>query len=61
MIQHSTFQADFYVHYGKRKRMRRVFLFEQAVIFTKPKKQKAKGDIFSYKHSIKVSEHLNTV
>lgn len=42
------------MHYGKRKRMRRVFLFEQAVIFTKAKKQKAKGDTFVYKNSIKV-------
>lgn len=47
-------QGDFIVSYGKRKRSRRVFLFEHLLVFTKPKKQKAKGDVFTYKHSIKM-------
>nr|XP_047140642.1 puratrophin-1 isoform X2 [Hydra vulgaris] len=46
-------QADFIVWYGKRKRVRRVFLFEHSIVFTKAKEQKAHGDHFIYKHSIK--------
>ncbi|XP_065671582.1 puratrophin-1 isoform X5 [Hydra vulgaris] len=46
-------QADFIVWYGKRKRLRRVFLFEHSIVFTKAKEQKAHGDHFIYKHSIK--------
>lgn len=49
-----TFQGDFVVWYGKRKRLRRVFLFEHLLVFTKSKKEKARGDAFVYKHSVKV-------
>jgi len=47
-------QGDFLVWYGKRKRVRRIFLFEHVVVFCKAKKQKAKNDYFTYKHSLKM-------
>ena len=49
-------QADFIVWYGKRKRFRRVFLFEHLIAFTKPKKNANFGDTLMYKHSIKMAD-----
>jgi len=50
------------VWYGKRKRVRKVFLFEDLLVLAKSKKQKAKGDTFMYKHSVKVFiDHITII
>uniref|UniRef100_A0A069DN39 Puratrophin protein n=1 Tax=Clytia hemisphaerica TaxID=252671 RepID=A0A069DN39_9CNID len=47
-------QADFTIVSGRRKQERRVFLFEDLLVFAKTKKTKGKGDEFIYKQSIKM-------
>lgn len=47
-------QDNFTVWNGKKKHQRRVFLFEDLVLFTKPKKQQGCVDLFFHKNSLKV-------
>jgi len=49
-------QADFIVFNNKKKQMRKVFLFEDLVLFSKAKKQAVQGDCFVYKDSLKISD-----
>lgn len=48
-------QDEFTVWSGRRKCQRRIFLFEELVLFSKPKKMEGGLDVFIYKHSFKVS------
>merc|ERR1719447_2659878 len=52
LLRQDEFQVC-YGHYGVRKRTRKVFLFEKAVVFAKVKKQKGEDDGLVYQHSIK--------
>ena len=42
------------VYSNKKKHARRVFLFEEFILFSKAKKQAVQGDCFVYKNSLKV-------
>lgn len=48
-------QDEFTVWSGRRKCQRHIFLFEDLVLFSKPKKMEGGLDVFIYKHSFKVS------
>lgn len=48
-------QDEFTVWTGRRKSQRHVFLFEELVLFSKPKKMEGGLDVFIYKHSFKVN------
>lgn len=48
-------QDKFTVWHGKKKHSRRVFMFEDLVIFSKAKSQPEGVDLFYYKNSLKVS------
>lgn len=50
-------QDEFTVWSGRRKCQRRIFLFDELVLFSKPKKMEGGLDVFIYKHSFKVSSH----
>ncbi|KAK7912373.1 hypothetical protein WMY93_012584 [Mugilogobius chulae] len=47
-------QDEFTVWSGRRKCQRHVFLFEDLVLFSKPKRMEGGLDVFIYKHSFKV-------
>ncbi|KAG8001057.1 Pleckstrin-like proteiny domain-containing family G member 4B, partial [Nibea albiflora] len=47
-------QDEFTVWTGRRKCQRHVFLFEELILFSKPKKMDGGLDVFNYKHSFKV-------
>lgn len=49
-------QDEFTVWAGRRKCQRHVFLFEELVLFSKPKKIEGGLDVFIYKHSFKVTQ-----
>ncbi|XP_077107734.1 uncharacterized protein KIAA1755 homolog isoform X1 [Ranitomeya variabilis] len=49
-------QAEFVISYRKRKCLRRVFLFEDLVLFSKTKKAASGKEIYVYKQSFKTSE-----
>ncbi|XP_076592104.1 pleckstrin homology domain-containing family G member 4B isoform X2 [Chaetodon auriga] len=49
-------QDEFTVWTGRRKCQRHVFLFEELVLFSKPKKMEAGLDVFIYKHSFKTAD-----
>lgn len=51
-------QDEFTVWTGRRKCERHVFLFEELVLFSKPKRMEAGLDVFIYKHSFKVTQPL---
>jgi len=48
-------QADFSIYYRRKKCLRRVFLFEEVVIFSKTSRSSTGCDTYIYKTSIKVS------
>lgn len=48
-------QDEFTVRAGRHKARRRVFLFEELLLFSKPRRGPAGVDIFTYKRSFKVS------
>ena len=50
-------QDEFTVRAGRHKACRRVFLFEELLLFSKPRRGPAGVDIFTYKRSFKVSPH----
>ncbi|XP_037619259.1 puratrophin-1 isoform X5 [Sebastes umbrosus] len=49
-------QDEFTVWTGRRKCQRRIFLFEELVLFSKPKKVEGGLDVFLYKHSFKTAD-----
>ncbi|XP_028391805.1 puratrophin-1-like isoform X2 [Dendronephthya gigantea] len=49
-------QDDFIVWQSKKKHCRRVFLFEDMVLFSKTRKQASGADIFIYKSSLKTAD-----
>ncbi|XP_070411152.1 uncharacterized protein plekhg4 isoform X3 [Nothobranchius furzeri] len=49
-------QDEFTVWTGRRKSQRHVFLFEEMVLFSKPKKMEGGLDVFIYKHSFKTAD-----
>lgn len=49
-------QDEFTVWTGRRKCERHVFLFEELVLFSKPKRMEGGLDVFIYKHSFKVTQ-----
>ncbi|XP_068119468.1 uncharacterized protein KIAA1755 homolog isoform X3 [Hyperolius riggenbachi] len=49
-------QGEFVISYRKRKCLRRVFLFEDLILFSKTKKTAAGKEIYVYKQSFKTSE-----
>ncbi|KAM6942761.1 puratrophin-1 [Xenentodon cancila] len=49
-------QDEFTVWSGRRKCQRRIFLFEELVLFSKPKKMEGGLDVFIYKHSFKTAD-----
>jgi len=49
-------QNEFNVMSGRRKAIRRIFLFENLILFTKPKRSTQGGDIYQYKNSWLTSE-----
>lgn len=53
-------QDEFTVWTGRRKCQRHIFLFEELVLFSKPKKMEGGLDVFIYKHSFKVMTARDT-
>ncbi|XP_034535749.1 pleckstrin homology domain-containing family G member 4B isoform X2 [Notolabrus celidotus] len=49
-------QDEFTVWTGRRKCQRHIFLFEELVLFSKPKKMEGGLDVFIYKHSFKTAD-----
>uniref|UniRef100_A0A8C6R0P2 Pleckstrin homology domain containing, family G (with RhoGef domain) member 4 n=1 Tax=Nannospalax galili TaxID=1026970 RepID=A0A8C6R0P2_NANGA len=49
-------QDEFTVRAGRHKSLRRVFLFEELLLFSKPRRGPAGVDIFTYKHSFKMAD-----
>jgi len=47
-------QAEFTMYYRRKKCVRRVFLFEEVIIFSKTSHSVSGGDTYVYKTSIKV-------
>jgi len=52
-------QADFTVYHRRKKCLRRVFLFEEVIIFSKTSQSSGGHDTYVYKASIKVSCFLS--
>ena len=48
-------QNEFTVMSGRKKAVRRIFLFENLILFTKPKRTTQGGDVYQYKNSWLVS------
>ncbi|KAM8894248.1 puratrophin-1 isoform 2-T5 [Spinachia spinachia] len=53
---HLIRQDEFTVWTGRRKCQRHIFLFEELVLFSKPKKMEGGLDVFVYKHSFKTAD-----
>lgn len=53
-------QDEFTVWTGRRKYQRHIFLFEELILFSKPKKMEGGLDVFIYKHSFKVTTAQDT-
>ncbi|XP_059211635.1 rho guanine nucleotide exchange factor 40 [Centropristis striata] len=49
-------QDEFTVWSGRRKCQRHIFLFEELVLFSKPRKMEGGLDVFIYKHSFKTAD-----
>ncbi|XP_068596678.1 pleckstrin homology domain-containing family G member 4B [Brachionichthys hirsutus] len=49
-------QDEFTLWTGRKKCQRHVFLFEELVLFSKPKKMEGGTDVFIYKHSFKTAD-----
>ncbi|KAK6294011.1 hypothetical protein J4Q44_G00348410 [Coregonus suidteri] len=49
-------QDEFWVWYGRKKCQRHVFLFEDLVLFSKPKRIEGGLDVYIYKHSFKTAD-----
>ncbi|MFT7806997.1 puratrophin-1-like [Arapaima gigas] len=49
-------QDEFTVWYGRKKCQRHIFLFEDLVLFSKPKRIEGSLDIYIYKHSFKTAD-----
>lgn len=59
-------QDELYVMFRKKRALRRVFLFQDLILFTKTKKTHCGDDVYVYKQSFKVRfliniEHKNVV
>lgn len=52
-------QDEFTVWTGRKKCQRHIFLFEDLVLFSKPKRMEGGLDFFIYKHSFKVKTTYN--
>ena len=52
-------QNEFTVMSGRKKAVRRIFLFENLILFTKPKRTTQGGDVYQYKNSWLVSFKKN--
>lgn len=52
-------QNEFTVMSGRKKAVRRIFLFENLILFTKPKRTTQGGDVYQYKNSWLVSFKIN--
>jgi len=50
-------QDEFNVFFRKKKCVRRIFLFEDLILFSKTKKTVIGNDVYVYKQSFKVSTH----
>uniref|UniRef100_A0A4W5KHU8 DH domain-containing protein n=1 Tax=Hucho hucho TaxID=62062 RepID=A0A4W5KHU8_9TELE len=53
-------QDEFWIWYGRKKCQRHVFLFEDLVLFSKPKRVEGGLDVYIYKHSFKVGPFIST-
>ena len=49
-------QDEFMVRTGRRKSLRRVFLFEELLLFSKPRRGPTGTDTFTYKRSFRDSD-----
>nr|XP_015224056.1 PREDICTED: pleckstrin homology domain-containing family G member 4B-like isoform X2 [Lepisosteus oculatus] len=49
-------QDEFTIWYGRKKCQRHVFLFEDLILFSKPKRIEGGLDVFIYKHSFKTAD-----
>uniref|UniRef100_A0A672LC42 Rho guanine nucleotide exchange factor 40-like n=1 Tax=Sinocyclocheilus grahami TaxID=75366 RepID=A0A672LC42_SINGR len=49
-------QDEFTIFYGRKKCQRHVFLFEDLVLFSKPKRVEGGLDVYIYKHSFKTAD-----
>ena len=49
-------QEEFLVWQGRRKCLRRIFIFEDLLLFTKAKRSSSGYDVYVYKGSIKTSD-----
>ncbi|XP_036837581.1 pleckstrin homology domain-containing family G member 4B [Oncorhynchus mykiss] len=49
-------QDEFWIWYGRKKCQRHVFLFEDLVLFSKPKRIEGGLDVYIYKHSFKTAD-----
>ncbi|AWP01017.1 putative puratrophin-1-like [Scophthalmus maximus] len=56
LIRQDEFTDEFTVWTGRRKCQRHIFLFEELVLFSKPKKMEGGLDVFIYKHSFKTAD-----
>jgi len=53
-----SFQDEFMIFSGRRKFVRRVFLFEDMILFSKPIRTTGGHDIYQYKCSYKVRRYF---
>lgn len=53
-------QDEFTIWYGRKKCQRHVFLLEDLVLFSKPKRIEGGLDVYIYKHSFKVNHNCST-
>ena len=49
-------QEEFVIWQGRKKSIRRVFLFEELIVMSKPKRNSSGHDIYTYKNSMKMAD-----